>query len=241
MTLKEQLKLLSMNELRKKAADMGIVLAIRDRTRSQIADKIIKRSIEKQTAEAMSKDIPNTPVRAVSSKPAFENLCKKDDIIDDQASEQDEAIPPIVENRGGVRPGAGRPIGATEINVLANRALQNETPDPTIKFLVQSFFSGWAKFSGIKEIEINDDEAKLLSLPVTNYMILKNKSVGLPPEAMIAIAGIIAIQQVFLPRLGMFLKKVKDKKDANRADSKISIGQTGQRENSQGDQVTGKQ
>jgi len=235
MTIEQQLMALKLPELKKMAEELGIKIAIRDRSRPQIIKKIRKKQIELAVDKSNQAETPAQPTE-LQSKPAFERLCiQPDNSGDDLGSEQ--AIEPPVDGRGGVRENAGRPQGLTDDFARADRALNNETADPTIVFLVDSLFSAWATAAKTKEIALSETESKTLALPITNYLILKNKKMSdaLPPEAFIAIAGIMAVQSVVLPRIKMQYDKYKVKKDG-RKNNTSSDGQAGERENSKGQQ-----
>jgi len=75
------------------------------------------------------------------------------------------ALEPKKENRGGLRPGAGRPMGVSDDMAEINRL--PEVPHSSIKILVEIPFELWAAVNGMPELALSKEEARTVSLSIT--------------------------------------------------------------------------
>ena len=110
------------------------------------------------------------------------------------------------ETRGGPRPGAGRPKGVTDDFALANRL--PEKANETLVPVLQIPFKTWATAVGVKELELNKDEAKDLALPVTQ--LLEFYFPGRIPEiAWVWLMMLGSTYRILEPRLELLAQKRK--------------------------------
>ncbi|HUS71933.1 MAG TPA: hypothetical protein VMY06_02620 [Sedimentisphaerales bacterium] len=118
-----------------------------------------------------------------------------------------------VERRGGPRPGSGRPKGVTEEFAAVNRL--PEKANLTLIPVLQIPFKLWSKSQGVKELELNKDDAKELALPVTQ--LLEFYFPGRIPEiawVWLMFAG--TAYRILEPRLEV-LAHIRDEKSASVA------------------------
>jgi hypothetical protein len=72
------------------------------------------------------------------------------------------------ENRGGIRPGAGRPMGMGDDLAAVNRLA--EKPNELICDCLELPFDLWADVNNIPDLALTKEEARRLGLPVTQLM-----------------------------------------------------------------------
>jgi len=84
---------------------------------------------------------------------------------DFEAAVKSKAEDPGTAKRGGHRPGAGRPQGLTDAKARAKNLPQY--PNIAIKQGIEWVFELWASATKIEMLALDEDEAMLLSLPVT--------------------------------------------------------------------------
>jgi hypothetical protein len=72
------------------------------------------------------------------------------------------------ENRGGLRPGAGRPMGVGDELAVVNRL--PEKANELICDCIELPFDLWADVNNIPDLALTKEEAKRLGLPVTQLM-----------------------------------------------------------------------
>ncbi len=121
----------------------------------QIASAIRRRQLED------SNSAPTPKGSETQSAPGSAALPSNDDF---EAATKPEPEPPK-DNRGGARPGAGRPKGLTDEKARVKNL--PEYPSNPIKQGVQSLFELWATATKIKEVVLDEDEADLLALSIT--------------------------------------------------------------------------
>ena len=111
------------------------------------------------------------------------------------------------ETRGGPRPGAGRPKGVTDEFALVNRL--PEKANETLVPVLQIPFRTWAVAVGVKELELNKDDAKDLALPVTQ--LLEFYFPGRIPEiAWVWLMMLGSTYRILEPRLELLAQKRKE-------------------------------
>lgn len=159
----------------------------------------------KKTAKPKEKSsepiVKRDPLRQIEEpKPEFEQ------------SLQNHGKPPAaepgdkVETRGGARPGAGRPRGTDNLS-LVNRL--PEKANETLVPVLQIPFKTWATAIGVKELELNRDEAKDLALPVTQ--LLEFYFPGRIPEiAWVWLMMLGSTYRILEPRLELLAKMRKE-------------------------------
>jgi hypothetical protein len=111
-----------------------------------------------------------------------------------------------VETRGGARPGAGRPRGTDNLS-LVNRL--PEKANETLVPVLQIPFRTWAVAVGVKELELNKEDAKDLALPVTQ--LLEFYFPGRIPEiAWVWLMMLGSTYRILEPRLELLAQKRKE-------------------------------
>lgn len=149
--------------------------------------------------------VKRDPLRQIEEpKPEFERKL--------QELHEDHGKPPAaepgdkVETRGGARPGAGRPRGTDNLS-LVNRL--PEKANETLVPVLQIPFKTWATAIGVKELELNRDEAKDLALPVTQ--LLEFYFPGRIPEiAWVWLMMLGSTYRILEPRLELLAKMRKE-------------------------------
>jgi hypothetical protein len=68
-------------------------------------------------------------------------------------------------NRGGPRPGAGRPLGMTDDKAAVRNLPQ--IANATVKAICAGVFDAWAAKAGVPQLALSDEEAEALALPMT--------------------------------------------------------------------------
>ena len=137
-------------------------------------------------------------------KPEFEQSLQEfhEDHGKPPAADPDEKV----ETRGGARPGAGRPRGTDDL-ALVNRL--PEKANETLVPVLQIPFKTWATAVGVKELELNKDEAKDLALPVTQ--LLEFYFPGRIPEiAWVWLMMLGTTYHILEPRLELLAKMRKE-------------------------------
>lgn len=124
----------------------------------------------------------------------------------------DIANPPK-ENRGGVREGAGRPIGTND-RALALKAMGDKAR-PEIVGLIRLPFVVWSQLVKIDSIELTEKEAELIGLPASQligYYIPDTEN-----PIVIAWAGLVgALSAIMIPRMAA-IKRANDQKAGIKA------------------------
>lgn len=104
------------------------------------------------------------------ASPAFEKKC---DTLGTVSTVDGDApianvAPQAPDSRGGVRPGAGRPLGTTDA-VAAMRRLP-EVPHPFVQDAIEFLFDSWADMAKCPQVALTKDEAVDLALPWTQCL-----------------------------------------------------------------------
>jgi hypothetical protein len=105
---------------------------------------------------------------------------------------------PKKENRGGARPGAGRPPGLTDEKAKVKNLPQY--PSIPIRQGCQALFDLWSSAAKIEQLSLSDEEADLLSLPLTQLQEFYFPGI-LPEIAGTWIMLIFAATRVVKPRI----------------------------------------
>jgi hypothetical protein len=117
--------------------------------------------------------------------------------------------PPKKEGRGGVRPGAGRPIGATEDFAAVNRL--PEKANLALVPVLRIPFELWSKATKLPELALTKKEGEDLALPITQ--LLEFYFPGKIPEiAWVWLMLLGATSNILEPRLKLIAKTKNDKK-----------------------------
>lgn len=115
---------------------------------------------------------------------AFEALASDADTDDVMGDEQ----------RGGARPGAGRPKGMTEKKARMNRL--PEQPHEMIMLALSGAFELWASKCGVAEVVLTKAEAVELALPLTRLGEYYGVTKWLPEELMLWVAPVWAAHNI---------------------------------------------
>ncbi len=116
------------------------------------------------------------PLSLSEPKPLFERL------IDGET----EAAPQDVQGpqRGGLRPGAGRPEGMTD--ELATYQRLSKQPHPVVKDIIEKIFDKWSERVGCPAVKLTKDQAVALALPWTHAYELSPIGGKIPPWMSVA-------------------------------------------------------
>jgi hypothetical protein len=130
------------------------------------------------TADAAA--VPTRP-----ANPALENLETRGSALDENQTSAEREPTENVENRGGARPGAGRPAGMTADR--ARMANLSDCPHPAVLAAVELLFDSWASGVGCPDVALTKDEAKDLALPWTNLLEYAGVAQKIPVWAKVGI------------------------------------------------------
>lgn len=120
---------------------------------------------------------------------------------------------PPIEKRGGVREGAGRPMGMTDEKAKVKNL--PKYPSIPIKQGVQALFDLWASFAKIEQLALSEPEADLLSLPLTQLQEYYFPGI-LPEIAGAWIMFIFAFTRVIKPRIDLIDVVRKQRRSAQQ-------------------------
>lgn len=124
---------------------------------------------------------------------------------------------PKKENRGGPREGAGRPLGLTDEKAKVKNLPQY--PSIPIKQGCQALFDLWSTAAKIEQLALSDDEADILSLPLTQLQEYYFPGI-LPEIAGTWIMLIFAVTRVVKPRIDI-VNTVRKERRAARPDPNV--------------------
>lgn len=176
-------------------------------TRDKISKLIMERRIVPVAQQVKEKF--TAPVREQRERQpvnqAFEQAVKSGD---DQE--------PPKEKRGGVREGSGRPKGLTDEKAKVKNLPQY--PSNPIKQGIQSLFDVWASAAKIEELALDEKEADLLALPLTQLQEYYFPGI-LPEIAGTWIMLIFAVSRVIKPRIDTVNAVRKQRKEARVIES----------------------
>jgi hypothetical protein len=157
----------SLKDLRKmtlaELADVGERLGLnftKNHAKAKRVTMIVARQAELVVEKSPEPGKPADPAIDAPVRPEFEALVDGDD----GATAFDGS--PTACQRGGPRPGAGRPFGMTEEK--ARMAQLSETPHPVIEEGVAWLYGGWACLTGCPDVALNPDELEDNALALTN-------------------------------------------------------------------------
>lgn len=178
-------------------------------TGKQLAAKIYeRRMIEAKAREQLPKR-SEKPSEPVSDLPPTKNIVEPINLRFEAAAKSkpgDEAP----KKRGGFRPGSGRPPGLTDAKARAKNL--PKYPNVAIKQGGEWVFELWASAMKIEMLALDDDEAMLLSLPITQ--IQEYFFPDLIPEIAGAFVMLIyATTKIAKPRLALIRELHKAKSE----------------------------
>ncbi len=153
----------------------------KNHNRAKRARMILDRYAEQDLEQTSPHDPPSHTVAALGEpKPEFERLLRDGDSC--TTPSPDFGRPES--QRGGVRPGAGRPEGMTAEICAYNRL--SAQPHPAIKDLIEKLFDKWAATARCPEIRLTKEEAVALALPWTHAYELSPIGGHIPPWLSVA-------------------------------------------------------
>jgi len=186
----------------------------------QIAKAVREREIYEENRQQVEQG-PEKPTETQGQRPrnpAFEQA------VGGQLSPE-----PVAETRGGARPGAGRPKGMTDVKAAVKNLPQQ--PNQTILMGVKTLFSLLARQVRVPEVELSEDEAEQLALPVTQLQEFYLPD-GIPEIAWVWASAGFTFYQIAESRIKIINAARKAKQD-EKAGHKNNSGQDGQRQDNQ--------
>jgi len=180
------LEAMKIEQLREAAAsfDPPIKLAY-NATRKRIINAII----EREDQAANMKSAINIVGKMNEQRPANPDF-------EQAVSSAPVEAPP--ENRGGARPGAGRPAGLTDEKARVKNLPQYSSAP--VRQACVSLFDWWATLTRVRDIALSSDEAEVIALPITQLQ--EYYFPGMIPEiAAVWIGFIYAATIVVKPRI----------------------------------------
>jgi len=144
-----------------------------------MAKKKVKKKTKKipPRKERIAKQLAEMDVESIRSDP---NIGPVEQPRNPEFEKAAQVTEPPIENRGGVREGAGRPLGMTEEKARIKNLPKQ--PSNSIKHGAVSLFLFWSKAAKIEDLALTDEEVNLWSLPATQLQ--ENYFPGLIPEIM---------------------------------------------------------
>jgi len=162
---------MTLKSLEQAATELGLTVT-KNHSRAKRARMILDKYNELDLASGSDESPPSKdPLLLADPKPVFERLC--DGSHTDDVDKGDTPPP----QRGGVRPGAGRPEGMTDELAAFHRL--SKIPHPAIKATLQSLFSAWAART-CDEVRLTEAEAVDLALSWTNTLELVGVAQRIP-------------------------------------------------------------
>ncbi len=158
--------------------DLGLTFT-KNHNRAKRARMILERYAEldlEQASHAVPPSSHTAPALG-EPKPEFEAL------IDAPDAFSSDSLSPSPQ-RGGVRPGAGRPEGMTAEICAYNRL--SVQPHPAIKSILEKLFDKWADRVQCPEVRLTKEEAVALALPWTHAYELSPIGGKIPPWLSVA-------------------------------------------------------
>jgi len=162
---------MTLKSLEQAATELGLTVT-KNHSRAKRARLILDKYNELDLASSSDDPPSKDPLTLADPKPAFERLIDGSTMAD--AVGQGDTPPP---QRGGVRPGAGRPEGMTDELAAFNRL--SKIPHPAIKATLQSLFSAWAART-CDDVRLTEPEAIDLALSWTNTLELVGVAQRIP-------------------------------------------------------------
>lgn len=167
---------MTLKALEKIGTDLGLSFT-KNHSREKRARMILDAYNELDLSAPADSPPSTDPLALGEPKPAFEQLI---DGPSDAAAQEDTGP-----QRGGARPGAGRPEGMTD--ELAAYGRLSPLPHPAIKAFLERFFDAWSRRVNCPEIKLNKEEAVALALAWTHAYDLTPFKGRLPPWLMVLI------------------------------------------------------
>lgn len=216
MTRRQELTKLNNADLVKIA--QGLKPPIRVKTKWKKADLV--QAILKHESQALSRPGPGAPqgkgpatrfdpkIGRVYTEAQKEAPQQQPANADFEAAVGKDELPK--DGRGGVRPGSGRPPGMTAAKAAVKGLPQY--PSNPIKMGISALFDLWASAAKLESLALEDEEAHLLALPLTQLQEFYFPGI-IPEIAGTWIMLIFAVTRVIKPRLTLLaaLREAKAK------------------------------
>jgi len=135
-------------------------------------------------------------------KPEFERLI--------ESAESDVEADNETPQRGGARPGAGRPPGMTDD--LSRLSHLSPQPHPVVKSILSGMFQSWSLAAKCPEIALTEMEAVDLALPWSQTLEYMGITERIPPWLHLGIMTIWATVNMVKRKAGLAREAVKHRK-----------------------------
>lgn len=175
---------LSAKQLQALADERGFGLKFnKSHTKADMRKKILQ---AQTAAEADAVEAGNgTPAGdKLDANPAFENMLTQGSGFSEELTPAHGATE-FIDNRGGARPGAGRPPGMTA--EIARYNALSQQPNPAIVDAFEMLFAAWATAARCPGVALTTQEAMDIALPWTQVLELMGVAQRIPPWVVIAI------------------------------------------------------
>lgn len=142
------------------------VVVNKSKTKAKVASEILACYAADDFDAAKLRATTDILTRPVN--PALENLVTQGSPLDEKENSPANQGTEPVENRGGARPGAGRPLGMDAQRARMTHV--SDCPHPAVLGVLNLLFDGWASAVGCPGVALTRDEAADLALPWTNVL-----------------------------------------------------------------------
>jgi hypothetical protein len=180
----KELRSMSLKALDEAGRDLGLEFT-KNHNRAERSRRILAAYAEADLQVVQHEDpvvssLSSPPAGQGEPKPEFERLISEGDVPEEADA---EGAPP---GRGGVRPGAGRPLGMTD--QLSAYARLPQQSHPAIRQGLCAVFQSWAVSVKCPEVALTPEEAEDLALPWTQAADLMGLTQKIPPWLMVALS-----------------------------------------------------
>lgn len=166
----KELRGMTLKSLDEVGRDLGLEFG-KNHNRAERSKRILARYADLDVA-AETKDPPSTdPAALGEARPEFERLIQSDALDVDADTETPQ--------RGGARPGAGRPAGMTDD--LSRLSHLSPQPHPVVKSLLSGMFQSWSVAAKCREIALTESEAIELAVPWSQTLEYLGVTERIPP------------------------------------------------------------
>jgi len=166
----KELRAMTLRSLDEVGSGLGLEFG-KNHNRAERSKRILARYADLDVA-AETKDPPSTdPAALGEARPEFERLIQSDALDVDADTETPQ--------RGGARPGAGRPAGMTDD--LSRLSQLSPQPHPVVKSLLSGMFQSWSVAAKCREIALTESEAIELAVPWSQTLEYLGVTERIPP------------------------------------------------------------
>lgn len=174
----KELRAMTLKELDAVGKDFGLQFT-KHHTRWERSRRILAAYTEADLALEETSEPPSTPADQGEPRPAFESL------VDGPVSPTDADDSTAPPQRGGIRPGSGRPEGMTD--ALAAYKRLPKQPHPAVQQAIEMLFQTWSVQAKCPAVALTEDEAFDLALPWTQALDLMGVAQRIPPWLMVTL------------------------------------------------------